>query len=151
MRPDTLALLQDLAKEVCHYAKARVEALQIAALIIECHLAPLGRTQGTPKRLLGLGRENAHAALEGNSGLELVRDLVGSVDGPPDLSAGMREPARRSPGSSKKRKGSRRDSVSRQARRAAKPFPDRSAFRRSMPVLNPPLSATVIRGRKDRS
>ena len=35
--------------------------------------------------------------------------------------------------------------------RSAKPFPDRSAFRRSMPMLDPPLSATVIEDREDRS
>ncbi|MGH9364873.1 MAG: type II toxin-antitoxin system Phd/YefM family antitoxin [Thermoanaerobaculia bacterium] len=33
---------------------------------------------------------------------------------------------------------------------ASRPFPDLSAFRRTMPRLNPPLSATVIRGRDDR-
>jgi hypothetical protein len=151
MRPDTLARLQELATEVSRYAKARVEPLQLAALIIECHLAPPGRTQGTQKAPPGLGRLNPGAAPDGISCLDLVRDLAGCVDGPPDLSAGMREPARRSHSSSRNRKRSRRGPVSRQTHSSAKPFPDRSAFRRSMPVLDPPLSARVIHGRKDRS
>ncbi|MDH3402195.1 MAG: type II toxin-antitoxin system prevent-host-death family antitoxin [Acidobacteriota bacterium] len=33
---------------------------------------------------------------------------------------------------------------------AARPFPDRSALRREMPVLEPALSATVIEDREDR-
>ena len=34
--------------------------------------------------------------------------------------------------------------------RAAKPFPDRAAFRRTMPVLDPPLSASIVEDREDR-
>ena len=34
--------------------------------------------------------------------------------------------------------------------RSAKPFPSRSGIRRSVPPLEPPLSATLIEGRKDR-
>lgn len=37
------------------------------------------------------------------------------------------------------------------APRSAKPFPNRSAFRRSMPVLDPPLSESLIADREDRS
>ncbi len=33
---------------------------------------------------------------------------------------------------------------------AAKPFPDRSAFRKSMPRLDPPLSHTILEEREDR-
>lgn len=33
---------------------------------------------------------------------------------------------------------------------ASKPFPDRSAFRRTMPSLDPPLSRTIIEDREDR-
>jgi len=46
MRPDTLARLQQLAKEVSRYAKSRVEPLQLAALIIECHLASSETARG---------------------------------------------------------------------------------------------------------
>ncbi len=35
-------------------------------------------------------------------------------------------------------------------RSGAKPFPDRSAFRRTMPRLNPPLSQTIVEEREDR-
>ena len=31
-----------------------------------------------------------------------------------------------------------------------KPFPGRAAFRRTMPVLDPPLSQTIIEDREDR-
>ena len=33
---------------------------------------------------------------------------------------------------------------------SAKPFPDLSAFRRTMPVFDPPLSRVIIEGREDR-
>jgi len=33
---------------------------------------------------------------------------------------------------------------------AGKPFPNRSAFRRAMPVLTPPLSASIVEERADR-
>ena len=33
---------------------------------------------------------------------------------------------------------------------ASKPFPDLSDFRREMPVLDPPLSETVLEDREDR-
>jgi len=150
MRPDTLARLQNLAKEVSRYAKARVEALQLAALIIECHLARAGRIQGTQRPLPGLGRLRTGAARDGSSGLDLVRDLVGCVNGPPDLSVAILEPAGGSQASSSRQKRSRRRRRSPQTRSSARPFPDRSAFRRSMPLLDPPLSASLIQGRKDR-
>lgn len=35
-------------------------------------------------------------------------------------------------------------------RASVKPFPDLSAFRRSMPRLDPPLSQTIIEDREDR-
>jgi len=35
-------------------------------------------------------------------------------------------------------------------RRAARRFPDRSAFRKTMPRLDPPLSQTIIEDREDR-
>ena len=145
MRPHTLARLQELAKEVSRYAKSRVEALQLAALIIECHLGPARRTRGTQKPLPDVGRRG------GPGGLDLVRDLAGSVDGPPDLSVAILEPAGGSQGSSRRQKRSRRRRGSWQTRSSARPFPDHSAFRRSMPVLDPPLSATLIKDRKDRS
>ena len=31
-----------------------------------------------------------------------------------------------------------------------KPFPDMAAFRRTMPVLDPPLSQTIVEDREDR-
>lgn len=169
MRPDTLRRLQGLADEVSHCLKYRVEPLQLAAILIECHLAPAGRKQGTQKSLRGLRKFRGKEAWEGNldelrrsrldpgaspggvSGLAMVQDLVGSVIGPPDLSTSFGNPARGSQGEYGKPKRSRRRRGSRQTRRSAKPFPDRSSFRRSMPVLDPPLSASVIQGRKDRS
>jgi hypothetical protein len=36
------------------------------------------------------------------------------------------------------------------APKSVKPFPDRSAFRRSMPLLDPPLSVTLLEDRNDR-
>ncbi len=35
-------------------------------------------------------------------------------------------------------------------RSGAKPFPDRSGFRRTMPRLDPPLSRTIVEDREDR-
>jgi prevent-host-death family protein len=35
-------------------------------------------------------------------------------------------------------------------RTAARPFPDRAAFRRRMPVLSPPLSSSIAEAREDR-
>jgi hypothetical protein len=107
MRTDTLARLQELAKEVSRYAKCRVEPLQLAALIIECHLAPPTRTPATRGSLRRLSKYRGNVASKDSldelrqrgvdadarpapSGLDLVRDLVGSVKGPPDLSTNRR-------------------------------------------------------------
>ena len=132
MHPATLRRLQELAREVSRYVKSRVEPLQLAALIIECHLAPSGRTQGVQNPLRGFEKFRGKGAWEGNldelrrnrldpseapgdaSGLVLVRDLVGSITGPPDLSRGLRNPARGLQGSSRKQKGPRRGRQSRQ-------------------------------------
>src|SRR5712691_2018148 len=131
MRPHTLARLQELATEASRYVKSRVEPLQLAALIIECHLAPSGRTQGAQNPLRGFAKFRGKVAWEGNldelrrnrlessaapgdaSGLDLVRDLVGSVTGPPDLSHGSRNSARGSQGSDRKQKRPRRGRQSR--------------------------------------
>lgn len=108
MRTETLVRLQELAKEVSRYAKCRVEPLQLAALIIECHLATPTRTRATRGSLRRLSKYRGKVPWEGNldelrqrnvdpdarpalpSGLDLVRDLVGSVKGPPDLSTNRR-------------------------------------------------------------
>lgn len=169
MRPDTLTRLQELANEVSRCLMYRVEPLQLAAILIECHLEQPGRKQRTQKSLRGLAKFRGKGAWEGSldelrrsrldpavapgdvSCLDLVRDLAGSVTGPSDLSTSFGKPARASQDSYGKPKRSRRGRESRQTRGSAKPFPDRSSFRRSMPVLDPPVSATVIRARKDRS
>lgn len=119
MRPDTLRRLQELANEVSRCLKYRVEPLQLAAVLIERHLVP-ARTQGTHKTLRGLRKFRGKVAWEGDlddlrrnhldpsvargdvSGLDLVRDLVGSVTGPPDLSTGSRNSAGGSQGSCRK-------------------------------------------------
>lgn len=106
MRPDTLARLEELAKEVSRRARRRVESLQLAALIIESHLAL--RKQGTRRALRGFAKYRGKVAWEGNldelrqrqvdadarhdplSALDLVRDLAGSVKGPRDLSTNRR-------------------------------------------------------------
>ena len=168
MRPDTLARLEELAKEVSRRAKRRVESLQLAALIIESHLAPR-RAQGARESLRGFAKYRGKVAWEGSlddlrqrrldpgarcgpvSGLDLVRDLAGSVSGPPDLSTRILEPVRASRITSKKQKRSGRRPGSQHTSRSARPFPDRSTFRRSMPLLDPPLSASVIQGRKGRT
>lgn len=164
MRSGTLARLEELAKEVSRYATRRVEPLQLAALIIERHLA-LRQTHGTRG---GVAKYRGKVAWEGSlddlrqrrpdpdarggpvSGLDLVRDLVGSVSGPPDLSTRILKPVRASRITPKKQKRSRRGSGSQHTSRSARPCPDRSTFRRSMPVLNPPLSVTVIQAGKGR-
>ena len=151
MRPDTLARLQQLAKEVSRYARSRVEPLQLAALIIECHLAPAKASQGSLLDDVRQTRRDPGVARGRISTLDLVRDLAGSVAGAPELSAGLRGRAGRFYGAPRKQKSSRRGPGSRQTRSSAKAFPDRSAFRRSRPVLDPPLSTTIIQGRKDRS
>jgi hypothetical protein len=99
MRQDTLARLQELANEVSRRLKYRVEPLQLAAILIERQLAPASRTQGTREALRGFAKFLGKATWEGSlddlrqsrvnravapdrpSGLDLVRDLVGSVAG----------------------------------------------------------------------
>jgi hypothetical protein len=93
MRPNTLTRLEELAKEISRRAKRRVEPLQLAALIIESHLAP-PRTPGTRDSLRGSAKYRGKAAREGSlddprqrrldadarygpvSGLGLVRDIL---------------------------------------------------------------------------
>ena len=168
MRPQTLARLEKLAKDVSRSVRGRVEPLQLAALIIECHLAPTRRSQEAREALRGLAKYRGKEAWEGNldelrrsrltpdarsgrvSAAERVSDRVASASEPPDLSADLRGPAGRSQGASRRQKGSRRGREPRPPGRSAKPFPDRSAFRRAMPALDPTLSSTIIQGRKDR-
>jgi hypothetical protein len=116
MRSDTLTRLQELANEVSRCLKYRVEPLQLAAILIECHLEQAGRKQGTQNPLRGAGKFRGKVAWEGSldelrqrrldpgaapadvSCLDLVRDLAGSVTGPPDLSTSFGKPARGSQG-----------------------------------------------------
>jgi hypothetical protein len=53
MRPDTLRRLQEVADEVSRRLKRRVEPLQLAAILIECHMTPGDQTQRTESLLRG--------------------------------------------------------------------------------------------------
>jgi hypothetical protein len=119
MRSDTLARLEELAKQVSRYAKRRVEPLQLAALIIERHLA-LRQTHATQ----GGVATHRDARRGPVSGLDVVRDLVGSVSGAPGLSTRILRPVRASRITPKKQKRSGRGSGSQHTSRSARPFPD---------------------------
>ena len=135
MRPDTLARLQQLAAEVSRSARARVEALQLAALIIECHLAS-GGLQRTPGDSSGAAFEDARRSQGSSSkgkrprdGRDLVGDLVRSASAPSELSTGLRGPAVRSGASRRprsRRPGPRQ--MRNQAKRRSRPMPGSAPF-----------------------
>ena len=66
MRPGTLARLQELAAEVSRHVKGRVEPLQIAALLIECHLPPGSHVAGNHRSSRDLGTVRGKAMREAN-------------------------------------------------------------------------------------
>lgn len=141
MRPDTLTRLRELAAEVSRYVKMRVQPLQLAALLIECSVA---RPTAVRESLRGLLRFRGKAPWEGN--LDELRER-----GRSRVKRGIGNASRGS--KARDRVGTattaRAQSASKSA--SATPFPDRSTFRRSMPLLDPPISATLIEDRKDRS
>jgi len=164
MRRSTLARLQELATKVSSHVDGRVEPLQLAALLIEYHLPPAGllvRTRTSTRDLGKLGpwqawqpgfdeaprtRPRAGSRRRGEPSLDRVRDLVGSVGGPPDLSTRSLEGY----GLSTRAKAPREGRQSRQRRLPAPPFPDRSESRRSLPLAKTRLTSTVVKGSKGR-
>ena len=66
MRPRTLALLEEVAKDVSRSVRGRVEPLQLAALIIEWHLAASGRSQEAREALRGLAKYRGRVPWEGS-------------------------------------------------------------------------------------